>query len=109
MKINLIDSLKTLRKKQAEEILALNRVRTPVKRTTIFLQEMFSNPVFRPQRLTPIESFKTFVEKIIPRMQETVESNFLKVHFQKIASDEIKNSILQAYERRRINLEVNKR
>ena len=51
------------------------------------------------------DAFREFVWKTVPRIEERVEETILRDLFSKMKSETLKDEVMQAYKRRRMNIE----
>jgi len=101
MKIGYRESLRVLQ--QGNSI--LNNLKMPTPRHTLLPKlPPISIEELKKKRLTRIESFKMFTEKILTKMEETIEVGLLRQLYNKIPDELVKNELLLAYKRRRINI-----
>eukprot|EP00331_Platyophrya_macrostoma_P021996 CAMPEP_0176439114 /NCGR_PEP_ID=MMETSP0127-20121128/19738_1 /TAXON_ID=938130 /ORGANISM="Platyophrya macrostoma, Strain WH" /LENGTH=702 /DNA_ID=CAMNT_0017823297 /DNA_START=17 /DNA_END=2125 /DNA_ORIENTATION=- len=52
----------------------------------------------------PLELMKRFTEQILPKMEQTVEVQLLQDMYNKLEDERLKNELLAAYRRRRVNI-----
>jgi hypothetical protein len=83
----------------------LSALRYPAHRHTLFPKPpQLSLEELKKKRLTRLETFKLYTEKVLPKMEETIEIGLLRDVYNKISNEFLKNELLLAYKRRRINI-----
>src|SRR4051812_115065 len=101
MKIGYRESLKFVQ--QGNNV--ISGLRFPAPRTTLLPKPpQLSLEEMKKKRLTRLETFKLYTEKILPKMEESIEVGLLRDLYNKIPNDLLKNELLLAYKRRLINI-----
>lgn len=60
----------------------------------------------KAKRFRIADAFKEFVWKTIPKIEERIEEDLLRDLYHKMDSEALRNELLQAYKRRRMDLEA---
>lgn len=75
------------------------------KYTEIPFLRQNSNKNYISERYSISEAFKTFTWKIIPTLEERIEERIIGNLYDKMESETLRNELLLAYQRRRMNID----
>jgi len=98
----LAENFKTLLIKNfPNNAIAFTAMKEVYKRTTLTPFE-FLHSQSLTKRTGIVDTFKVFTQQLLPEMEKTVEFNLLKNLFEQVKDERAKESIIQAYHKRRL-------